>query len=67
VVRTAPIGIGVSVAPGAGSALVAHNLIAGASTGAVIGMEGAKTVTGDLAREEQNRYAQITVSGNRVR
>jgi uncharacterized secreted repeat protein (TIGR03808 family) len=67
VVRTAPIGIGVSVAPGAGSALVAHNLIAGASGGAVVGMEGPKTVTGDLAREEPNRYAQITVSGNRVR
>jgi hypothetical protein len=24
-------------------------------------------VTGDLARDETNRFAQITVSGNRVR
>ena len=67
VVRTAPIGIGVSAAPGAGSALVAHNLIAGATTGAVIGMEDGKAVTGDLARDETFRFAQITVSGNRVR
>jgi len=67
VVRTAPIGIGVSAAPGAGSALVAHNLIAGATTGAVIGMEDGKAVTGDLARDETSRFAQITVSGNRVR
>jgi uncharacterized secreted repeat protein (TIGR03808 family) len=66
-VRTAPIGIGVSAAPGAGSALVAHNLIAGATTGAVIGMEDGKAVTGDLARDETFRFAQITVSGNRVR
>jgi uncharacterized secreted repeat protein (TIGR03808 family) len=67
VVRTAPIGIGVSAAPDAGSALVANNLIAGATTGAVVGMENGKAVTGDLARDETNRFAQITVSGNRVR
>jgi uncharacterized secreted repeat protein (TIGR03808 family) len=67
VVRAAPIGVGVSAAPGAGSALVAHNLIAGATTGAVVGMENGKAVTGDLARDETSRFAQITVSGNRVR
>ncbi|MEX2129751.1 MAG: TIGR03808 family TAT-translocated repetitive protein [Xanthobacteraceae bacterium] len=67
VVRAAPIGIGVSVAPGAGSALVAHNLIAGASTGAVMGMDRDKAITGDLARDLESRFAQLTVSGNRVR
>jgi uncharacterized secreted repeat protein (TIGR03808 family) len=66
-VRASPIGIGVSVAPGAGSALVAHNLIAGATTGAVMGMDRDKAVTGDLAREPESRFAQLTVSGNRVR
>ncbi len=67
VVRTSPIGIAVSVVPGAGSALVADNLIAGATTGAVVGMEDGKAVTGDLAREDGSRFAQLTITGNRVR
>jgi len=67
VVRVCPIGIAVSVAPGAGAAMVANNLIADAAKGAVLGMEWYKTVTGDLARGTENRYAQVTVSGNRVR
>ncbi|MDO8534818.1 MAG: TIGR03808 family TAT-translocated repetitive protein, partial [Xanthobacteraceae bacterium] len=67
VVRTSPIGIAVSVAPDAGSALVADNLIAGATTGAVVGMEDGKAVTGDLAREDGSRFAQLTITGNRVR
>lgn len=67
VVRVAPIGIGVSVAPGAGAAVVAHNLIAGATRGAVLGMDHDRAITGDLARDETSRHAQITVSGNRVR
>jgi uncharacterized secreted repeat protein (TIGR03808 family) len=67
VVRATPIGVGVSVAPGAGSALVAHNLIAGATTGAVVGMDHDKPVTGDLTREGEARFAQLTVTGNRVR
>jgi uncharacterized secreted repeat protein (TIGR03808 family) len=66
VVRSSPIGVAVSVSPGAGSALVADNLIAGASTGAVVGMDGLKPVTGDLAVENK-RYTQLTITGNRVR
>jgi uncharacterized secreted repeat protein (TIGR03808 family) len=62
IVRASPIGITVSVA-----ALIADNIIAGATTGAVIGMEGRKAVTGDLAREGSGRYAQLTIAGNRVR
>jgi uncharacterized secreted repeat protein (TIGR03808 family) len=67
VVRLSPIGVAVSVAPGAGSALVANNLIVDAAQGAVIGMEWHKPVTGDLTRESEARFAQLTVSGNRVR
>lgn len=67
VVRASPIGIAVSVSPGAGSALVADNLIAGASVGAIVGMDGLKQVTGDLSAESGPRYAQLTISGNRVR
>jgi uncharacterized secreted repeat protein (TIGR03808 family) len=67
VVRVCPIGIAISVAPGAGSALVANNLIVDAARAAILGMEWHKPVTGDLAREVETRYAQLTVSGNRVR
>ncbi len=67
VVRTAPIGVGVSVETGSGSALIAHNLIADVSQGAVVGMAGGRAVTGDLAGSEPSRFASITVSGNRVR
>jgi uncharacterized secreted repeat protein (TIGR03808 family) len=67
VVRRAGVGIAVSVAPGAGSALIAGNLIAGATRGAIIGMEWNKAVTGDLAAESTVRFAQLSISGNRVR
>ena len=67
VVRTAPIGVGVSVESGGGSALIAHNLIADVSQGAVVGMAGGRAVTGDLTGSEPSRFASITVSGNRVR
>jgi uncharacterized secreted repeat protein (TIGR03808 family) len=67
IVRVSPIGIAVSVAPGAGSALVANNLIVDAARGAILGMEWHKPVTGDLGREAATSYAQLTVSGNRVR
>jgi uncharacterized secreted repeat protein (TIGR03808 family) len=65
VVRRTGIGIAVSIVPGAGSALIADNLIAAAKRGAVVGMEWMKPVTGDLVAE--NRFAQLSISGNRVR
>jgi hypothetical protein len=30
-------------------------------------MEDGKAVTGDLAREDGSRFAQLTITGNRVR
>jgi uncharacterized secreted repeat protein (TIGR03808 family) len=65
VVRRTGIGIAVSIVPGAGSALIADNLIAATKRGAVVGMEWMKPVTGDLVAE--NRFAQLSISGNRVR
>ena len=50
VVRDAPIGIGVSIAEGAGAAVIADNMISGASRGAVLGMNLDRPVTADLAR-----------------
>ncbi|HVG51129.1 MAG TPA: TIGR03808 family TAT-translocated repetitive protein, partial [Xanthobacteraceae bacterium] len=66
VVRKAPIGIGVSVTSGAGAALVANNMISGATRGAILGMEQMNPVTGDLTKESAVRYSQLVVSGNRV-
>ena len=66
VVRGADYGIAVSVAPGAGSAVIADNMISGARRAAIVGMEWNKAVTGDLSRDGAERYAQISVSGNRV-
>jgi uncharacterized secreted repeat protein (TIGR03808 family) len=67
IVRGANYGIAVSVVPGAGTTLIADNLIAGARLGAIVGMEWNKPVTGDLAQDGAARYAQLSISGNRVR
>jgi uncharacterized secreted repeat protein (TIGR03808 family) len=66
VIRSAGYGVTVSVADGAGTAVIAGNLIAGAARGAIIGMDFAKAVPGDLIKEP-TRYAQLQISGNRVR
>jgi uncharacterized secreted repeat protein (TIGR03808 family) len=66
VVRDAPIGIGVSIVAGAGSAVIADNMISGANVGAVLGMNLDRPATSDLARGGA-APAQLTVSGNQVR
>ena len=66
VVRNSPLGVAVSVVNGAGTAVIAGNLISGASRGAIVGMDHAKAVTGDLSQEPA-RYANLQISGNRVR
>ena len=67
VIRNADFGITVSVAPGAGAAVIADNLISGVRRGAIVGMEWSKPVTGDLAKDGATRYAQLSIGGNRVR
>ncbi|MFL6797677.1 MAG: TIGR03808 family TAT-translocated repetitive protein [Xanthobacteraceae bacterium] len=67
VVRKADIGIAVSVAPGAGTALIANNVIAEARRGAIVGMAKSTPVTGDLAKAGSEQYANLTLLGNRVR
>jgi len=67
VVRGADYGIAVSVVSGAGTAVISDNLISGARHGAIVGREWDKTVTGDLSRDGAERYAQLSIGGNRVR
>jgi uncharacterized secreted repeat protein (TIGR03808 family) len=67
VIRNALAGVGVSVVPGAGSALVSNNMISGTPRGAVVGLDHIKAVTDDLSRGGAERYAQLTLSGNAVR
>ena len=66
VVRDCRLGISVSVVNGAGTAAIAGNLISGSPRGAIVGMDHAKAVTGDLS-QEPTRYANLQISGNRVR
>ncbi|HVY20428.1 MAG TPA: TIGR03808 family TAT-translocated repetitive protein [Bauldia sp.] len=66
VIRRAPLGIAVSVAEGAGSAVISDNLIAGANEGAIVGMRWTETATGDLAQSGADRYPHLLVERNRV-
>lgn len=67
IVRKADIGITVSVAAGAGNALIANNLIADVLRGAIIGTDRRRIVTGDLIKGGAERYAHLSLAGNRVR
>jgi uncharacterized secreted repeat protein (TIGR03808 family) len=66
VVRKAPIGVAVSVVPGAGSALITANLMSQTARGAVVGMDHAHPVTGDLTRDGAKGYAHLAIADNRV-
>ncbi|UFZ06790.1 TIGR03808 family TAT-translocated repetitive protein [Bradyrhizobium ontarionense] len=66
VIRNALAGVGVSVVPGAGTAIVSNNMISGTPRGAVIGLDHIKAVTGDLTQENAQRFAQLSVNGNAV-
>jgi uncharacterized secreted repeat protein (TIGR03808 family) len=66
VVRNAGVGIAVSVAAGAGSAVIADNLISGTRRGAIVGMDRHTAVTGELANDA-TRFAHLSISGNRLR
>jgi uncharacterized secreted repeat protein (TIGR03808 family) len=67
VIRKALAGVGVSVKPGAGTALVNNNMISETPRGAVVGLDHARAVTSDLSADGAQRFAQIVVGGNAVR
>jgi uncharacterized secreted repeat protein (TIGR03808 family) len=66
VIRRAPIGFAVTVADGAGSAVISDNLISGAERGAVVGMRWADPASGDLARTGATEFPNLMVERNRV-
>ena len=66
VIRQCGEGIAVTVADGAGAAIITGNVIEGAKRGAVTGHKWAEIATGDLATEGAEGFAHLTVAGNRV-
>src|SRR3954463_5001541 len=67
VIRKALAGVGVSVVPGAGTALVNNNMISETPRGAVVGLDHARAVTSDLSVDGAQRFAQVVIGGNAVR
>ena len=67
VIRNSFVGIGVSVVPGAGTALVNNNMISETPRGAVVGLDHARPITSDLSAEGAQRFAQVTIGTNAVR
>ncbi|WP_375779930.1 TIGR03808 family TAT-translocated repetitive protein [Bradyrhizobium sp. ma5] len=67
VVRKAFVGIGVSVVPGAGIALINNNMISETPRGAVVGLDHARPITTDLSVGGAQQYAQLVVGANAVR
>lgn len=67
VIRNAFVGVGISVVPGAGTALVNNNMISGTPRGAVVGLDHARAITPDLSAEGAQRFAQVVIGTNAVR
>ncbi len=67
VIRNAFVGVGVSVMPGAGTALVNNNMISETPRGAVVGLDHARAVTSDLSIDGAERYAQVVIGTNAAR
>lgn len=67
VVRNAGIGIAVSVVRNAGDAVIVGNMISGAKRGNIVGMEWAKTVTGDLSKDGAAAFPQLKIADNQTR
>jgi uncharacterized secreted repeat protein (TIGR03808 family) len=63
VIRDAPIGVAVSVAPGAGFARIARNRIENARDGGVVAMRWMEKASGDLTKEA-NRFPTIALDAN---
>jgi uncharacterized secreted repeat protein (TIGR03808 family) len=67
VIRKAFVGIGVSVAPGAGTALINANMISEAPRGAIVGHDHGHPTTADLTSDGAQRFANVVLASNTVR
>jgi uncharacterized secreted repeat protein (TIGR03808 family) len=67
VIRNAFVGVGVSVVPGAGTALVNNNMISETPRGAVVGLDHARPITPDLSNDGAQRFSQVVIGTNAVR
>jgi len=67
VIRNAFVGVGVSVVPGAGTALVNNNMISETPRGAVVGLDHARAITPDLSAADAQHFAQVVIGTNAVR
>jgi uncharacterized secreted repeat protein (TIGR03808 family) len=67
VIRNAFVGVGVSVVPGAGTALVNNNMISETPRGAVVGLDHARPITPDLSNDGAQRFAQVVIGTNALR
>ena len=63
-IRNAHIGIGVSIDPSAGMALIANNMISGPKDGAIRAMDGPTPIGPDLAKGSTSAYRNLAVHGN---
>jgi uncharacterized secreted repeat protein (TIGR03808 family) len=66
VVRACGIGVAVSVAKGAGNAVIAGNMLSRSKRGAILGMEWRNPVSGDLALSGADHYPQLIIRNNQV-
>jgi uncharacterized secreted repeat protein (TIGR03808 family) len=66
-IRDVLIGIGVSVDPSAGTALITKNLIAGAKEGAIRAMSGPTSIGPDLATASAEAFSNVAVYANVAR
>ncbi|MBB5571812.1 MULTISPECIES: TIGR03808 family TAT-translocated repetitive protein [Rhizobium] len=66
IVRQAPIGCAVSVADGAGAAVISDNLFQQMEKGAVFGFRWDKPASGDLTITESGEFPQLTIERNRL-
>jgi uncharacterized secreted repeat protein (TIGR03808 family) len=66
IIRQAGTGCVVTVAEGAGSAIIASNIFQSMQRGAIVGYRWNDAATGDLAKDGAERFAHLTIENNRV-
>jgi uncharacterized secreted repeat protein (TIGR03808 family) len=66
VIREANVGIAVSVVEGTGLAVISGNVIDNARNGAIVGYRWADPATGDLARENSDKFLNLEIGKNSI-